>query len=100
MNEFVDVAQAGKSAPRWPNIFGNTFVCHDVSQIGLEALTRVLAKEEPTIMVNSVDPGSCSTEYNNYQGAKSAAEGAIMASNLAYMQMEGPDNFVSGEHFI
>ena len=51
-------------------------------------------------MVNSVDPGSCSTEYNNYQGAKSAAEGAIMASNLAYMQMEGPDNFVSGEHFI
>ena len=64
-------------------------MCHDVSQIGLEALTRVLAKEEPTIMVNSVDPGSCSTEYNNYQGAKSAAEGAIMASNLAFMQMEG-----------
>lgn len=94
MTEFVGAAQAGKHAPRWPNIFGNTYICYDVSQMGLDYLTRVLARDEPTIMVNSVDPGSCATEYNNFDGEKSAAEGAVLASELAYSELDA-----SGEHY-
>ena len=38
--------------------------CYGVSKMGVIALTRVLAREEPTLLVNSADPGYCATDQN------------------------------------
>ena len=38
--------------------------CYGVSKMGVIALTRVLARDEPTILVNSADPGYCATDQN------------------------------------
>ena len=35
-----------------------------MSKMGVIALTRVLAREEPTLLVNSADPGYCATDQN------------------------------------
>ena len=37
--------------------------------MGVIALTRVLARDEPTILVNSADPGYCATDQNADQVA-------------------------------
>ena len=45
--------------------------------MGLIALTRIMARDESAIMVNSADPGFCATDQNNNQGYISAAQGAV-----------------------
>jgi len=96
MYDFVGSAEAGTHTPRWPN---TPNICYDVSKMGIKALTRVLARDEPTIMVNSVDPGFCATDQNNNQGTRAAAEGAAMPATLAYASIGAANNFVSGKHW-
>lgn len=96
MYEFVEAAEAGTHTPRWPN---SPNICFDVSNMGIKALTRIYARDEPTIMVNSVDPGSCATDQNNYKGTRDPAEGAQMPINLAYAAIGSANNFVSGKHW-
>lgn len=64
--------------------------------MGLIALTRVLARDEPAIMVNSVDPGFCATDQNQMQGCVSAERGATTAALLASLPAE---RFLSGKHW-
>merc|ERR1712013_783123 len=93
MNEFVHDAEAGMHTERgWPN------TCYGVSKMGLIALTRVLSREEPSIVVTSVDPGYCATDQNQNQGYISAEQGAATPALLAHVQFtEG--QIVSGKHF-
>jgi len=92
MRDFVSDAEAGVHAERgWPN------TCYGVSKMGLIALTRVLAREEPLIMVNSVDPGFCATDQNQHQGYVSAERGAMTPALLADLPAE---QAVSGRHFF
>ena len=74
-----------------------------MSKLGLVALTRVLAREERVLMVNSADPGYCATDQNQNQGYVSAAQGAVTPALLAHAQFpteEGEgDAFVTGRHF-
>ena len=92
MEAFVRDAEAGVHADNgWPN------TCYGVSKMGLIALTQVLAKEEPKVMVNSVDPGFCATDQNQNQGYISAAEGAVTPALLAHATFE--EGHVSGLHF-
>ena len=65
--------------------------------MGLVALTRVLAREEPTLMVNSADPGFCATDQNQNQGYISAAQGAVTPALLAHVGFD--EGHVSGLHF-
>merc|ERR1712129_61159 len=92
MGEFVSDAENGLHAQRgWPN------TCYGVSKMGLIALTKVLAREEPQIMVNSVDPGFCATDQNQHQGYISAEQGAKTPALLAELQAE---QTVTGKHFF
>jgi NAD(P)-dependent dehydrogenase (short-subunit alcohol dehydrogenase family) len=57
MHAFVrDVEGGVHSREGWPN------TCYGVSKCGLIALTRALSRDEPRLMVNSVDPGYCATD--------------------------------------
>ena len=74
-------------------------VSDGVSKLGIIAMTRVLAREEPTIMVNSADPGYCSTDQNNNQGYITAAQGAVTPALLAHASFGDGEAFVTGRHF-
>ena len=92
MDAFVRDAEAGVHAEKgWPN------TCYGVSKMGLIALTRVLAREEPTLMVNSADPGFCATDQNQNQGYITAAQGAVTPVLLAHAGFN--ERHVSGLHF-
>merc|ERR1740121_2340713 len=91
MREFVRDAEAGVHARNgWPN------TCYGVSKLGIIALTRVMARDEPKVMVNSVDPGYCATDQNLNQGIQSAEQGARTPASLALLP---DDHFVSGGLF-
>lgn len=62
--------------------------------MGVIALTRVLARDEPTLMVNAVDPGFCKTDQNANQGYVSAARGATTPALLATLPA---DDFLTGK---
>jgi len=92
MSEFVRDAEAGEHVARgWPN------TCYGVSKMGLIALSKVLARDEPSMMVNSVDPGYCATDQNMSQGSLTAERGARTAALLAALP---PDLFFTGKHWF
>ena len=92
MAQFVSDVENGIHAQNgWPN------TCYGMSKLGIIALTRLLSRDEPQIMVNSVDPGYCATDQNSNQGYISATQGAQTPVALALL----PDSeFVSGGHFF
>ena len=78
MKDFVsDVKQGVHGDHGWPN------TCYGTSKLGLIALTRVLARDEPGISINSIDPGFCATDQNANQGVRSPEAGALTAVALA-----------------
>lgn len=92
MREFVSDAEAGVHLKKgWPN------TCYGVSKMGLIAMTRIIARDEPKIMVNSVDPGYAATDQNQHQGYVSAERAARTPVLLADLP---EDDFVSGSHFF
>ena len=91
MAAFVADVESGVHSERgWPN------TCYGTSKLGLIALTRVLAREEASLAVNSCDPGYCATDQNNNQGTRPAERGAVTAVWLA---LQEPATCVSGRHF-
>jgi carbonyl reductase 1 len=91
MREFVVDAQNGSHlAKGWPN------TGYGVSKVGIIAMTRILAREHPKIMVNSVDPGYCRTDQNNNQGFVPPERGALTPFLLATLS---DDQFYSGLHW-
>ena len=91
MREFIADAQGGSHAAKgWPN------TGYGVSKVGIIAMTKVFARENPKFMVNSVDPGYCATDQNNNQGFISAERGALTPFLLATLPN---DQFSSGLHW-
>ena len=92
---FVADVQAGVHASRgWPG------TCYGMSKVGVIAMTRVFARDEPTIMFNAVDPGYCATDQNSNQGTLSAATGAQTPAALACLEVEeGGGGFRTGRFF-
>jgi carbonyl reductase 1 len=96
MNQFVSEVEDGSHSKKgWPN------TCYGVSKLGIIALTRILARENPEMMINSVDPGYCKTDQNNNQGVVDPVDGAYTPYLLALMDQgeEEEDEVVSGLHF-
>jgi len=93
MKEFVRDVQSGTHSQRgWPN------TGYGVSKVGIIAMTKVLARQHSNFMVNSVDPGYCSTDQNNNQGYVPAERGALTPFLLATLSTN-ENQFVTGQHF-
>ena len=58
---------------------------------------QVLARDEPAIMVNVVDPGYCATDQNQNSGHVSAERGATTPALLAALP---PAQFASGGLYL
>ena len=89
MTSFVADVQAGVHASKgWPN------TCYGMSKVGIIAMTRAMARDEPKIMFSSVDPGYCATDQNMNQGTLPATTGAATPAALASL-----DGFRTGGFF-
>lgn len=65
MSEFVsDVESGTHKAKGWPS--SN----YGMSKLGVIAMSNVLAKDFPSIMVNSCCPGYCATDMTGHKGGK------------------------------
>merc|ERR1712129_452261 len=83
MRQFVsDVEHGVHTREGW----GHT--CYGMSKLGLIALTRVLAREEPQMMVNCADPGYCATDMNANSGYDPPEKGARTTAYLALLPSE------------
>ncbi|KAF7846814.1 hypothetical protein BT93_L3706 [Corymbia citriodora subsp. variegata] len=70
----------------WPIIFS----AYIVSKAALNAYTRVLAKNYPSIAINAVNPGFTKTDLNHHTGVLPVEEGARGPVMVALMAKEGP----------
>ena len=96
MEQFViDVQKGSHEQKGWPN------TCYGMSKLGIIALTKILARENEGMLINSVDPGYCKTDQNNNQGTVDPADGAYTPYLLALMEQDDEDDGedMSGLHF-
>mmetsp|Transcript_13942 Transcript_13942/g.39130 ORF Transcript_13942/g.39130 Transcript_13942/m.39130 type:complete len:279 (+) Transcript_13942:113-949(+) len=71
MGDFADAVRAGThEADGWSR--SN----YGISKLGAIAATRVWARTEPTIAVNSCCPGYCDTDMTSHRGPRPPSEGA------------------------
>jgi carbonyl reductase 1 len=90
MLDFVRAVETGVHAKQgWAN------TCYGMSKLGIIAFTKILARDHPEIMVNSVDPGYCATDQNNMQGFRPAERGAVSPLLLATTEQK-----LSGKHWF
>ena len=71
MNEFIEDVEAKTHASKgWP---GTTY---GMSKLGVIALTKILARENPKMLINCCCPGYCATGMSSYggHGSKEAAD--------------------------
>lgn len=73
-------------AKGWPQ----TLSAYKLSKAALNAYTRLLAKEFPSFLVNSVCPGFVKTDMTVNNGALSTPEGAESPVHLALLPETGP----------
>mmetsp|Transcript_7239 Transcript_7239/g.10581 ORF Transcript_7239/g.10581 Transcript_7239/m.10581 type:complete len:111 (+) Transcript_7239:514-846(+) len=95
MNEFIaDAANGCHAAKGWPN------TGYGVSKVGIIAMTKILARDNPNVMINSVDPGYCRTDQNNNQGFVPVERGARTPFLLATIGAgDDAQPFYSGIHW-
>jgi carbonyl reductase 1 len=94
MRSFVSDVEAGVHAKQgWPN------TCYGTSKIGVIAMTRFLARDEPSIIFNAVDPGYCATDQNNNAGTLPAATGAKTPIALATLATDSSFKKTTGKFF-
>ncbi len=91
MTQFISNVEDGVHVENgWPN------TCYGASKVSIIAMTKILARDEPSMMVNSVDPGYCATDQNNNQGYIPAERGAV----TPYLLSTLPDEqFFSAVHW-
>ncbi|KAG6685084.1 hypothetical protein I3842_12G094100, partial [Carya illinoinensis] len=74
----------------WPT----NYFAYIVSKAALNAYARVLAKNYPNIVINSVSPGHIKTDLNGNTGHLSVEEGAKGPVMLALMREGGPSGLL------
>ena len=80
MREFVTDVEAGSHGENgWPDS------SYGMSKLGVIALTKVIARDEPKIMVNACCPGYCATDMTSMEGAKTAEHGSRTPVMLALL---------------
>jgi NAD(P)-dependent dehydrogenase (short-subunit alcohol dehydrogenase family) len=85
MREFVEDVARGRHGERgWPSS------AYRVSKIGLNALTRVLARLHPTMKINAVCPGWVRTDMGGRAASRDVREGAASIVWAATLGADGP----------
>ena len=73
---------------------GVPYLPYSTSKAALNAVTVHYAKEFADagsgLKINAVCPGFCGTDFNNFRGPKSAADGARIAVEMAMIAADGP----------
>ncbi|MBI2391621.1 MAG: SDR family NAD(P)-dependent oxidoreductase [Deltaproteobacteria bacterium] len=88
MREFVDDVARGRHAERgWPSS------AYRVSKVGMNALTRVLARLHPTMKINAVCPGWVRTDLGGQSAPRDVEEGA---ASIVWAATVGPDGPTGG----
>lgn len=67
-----------------------------ISKAALNAYTRILAKNFPSISANAITPGFLATAFTSFQGTYTVEEGARGPVRLALLPEGGP----SGQYFF
>lgn len=87
INEFLkDFKEGSVHAKNWPN-FMSAYV---VSKAALNAYTRILAKNYPSLNISSICPGFVKTDINFNTGTLTVEEGAESAVKIALLPHGGP----------
>lgn len=103
MNEFIeDVESKTHSTKGWP---GTTY---GMSKLGVIALTKILARENPSMLINCCCPGYCATNMSSYggHGSKDKADRAGFrdagtgARTPTMLSLLPEDSKVSGKFFL
>lgn len=98
MNSFIeDVEKKQHSNYGWPNS------CYGISKLGLIALTNILARENPNLLINSCCPGYCATDMSSHKGTKTAEQGAetpVLLATLALRNEKISSKFYSEQREI
>lgn len=85
MTSFIhDVKTKQHSKNGWPSS------CYGTSKLALIALTRVLARDYPDIIINCCCPGFCATDMSSHKGPKTAEFGARTPAVLAQFKRGDP----------
>ena len=85
MRSFVDDVAAGRHGQRgWPSS------AYRVSKVGLNALTRILARQHPAMRINAVCPGWVATDMGGRGAPRSVKEGAASIVWAATLDQNGP----------
>ncbi|KAJ8450196.1 hypothetical protein Cgig2_033390 [Carnegiea gigantea] len=93
LNEFLRDFKDGSFVSKgWPPHFS----AYIVSKAALNALTRILAKKYPSIMINAICPGFVKTDINANTGVLSVEEGGASPTRLALM----PPGALSGLFYV
>ena len=68
------------------------YTAYSSSKVALNFLTAQYAADlkDTPIKVNSVCPGFCGTDLNNFQGPRSPSQGAVIAVEMAMVPADGP----------
>jgi carbonyl reductase 1 len=96
MRDFVADVKNGRHVERgWPN------TCYGTSKLGVIALSKVLARDHPNMIINACCPGYCQTDMSSQRGNNSPAEGArtpVMLAQAKKGSLSG--GFFAGEREI
>jgi carbonyl reductase 1 len=90
MNDFVKAVETGVYEQQ-----GWARTCYGMSKLGLIAFTKIMARDHPNLLVNSVDPGYCATDQNDNQGNRPVERGAVTPYLLATTESQ-----CSGDHWF
>ncbi|OIW11720.1 hypothetical protein TanjilG_20204 [Lupinus angustifolius] len=87
IKEFLkDFKEGALESKGWPRTLG----AYTISKAAMNAYTRILAKNYPTISINSVCPGYVKTDITSNTGFLTAEEGAASPVSLALLPNGSP----------
>lgn len=72
VNQFVEAVETNQDL----KALGWAQTCYGMSKLAVIALTKVLARENPGVAINSCCPGWCDTDMTSHKGPRSPELGA------------------------
>ena len=94
MNEFISEVESVGTGNSWSN------TCYGMSKLGVIALTKVMARENPGILINACCPGWCATDMSSHGGPRTAERGSETPVMLSLGELVGSGGFYFDEALL